>query len=266
MTLVLVNYANFRYKTAQKKNKITGLTFGGFDKVLSYTNRSIDKKFYRENREILTQERGNGYWLWKPYFIKKALDQVDMGDYVFYCDSGAHFINSVKPLIKLCNEFNTDIVSFELVHIEKYWTKRDAFLLMNCDSPKYYDSPQRLACYSLWRKSAFSVKFIDEYVELSKDKRLLTDCENRVGALNYDGFQDHRHDQSIFSLMLKKYNLIPFRDPSQWGNNSKALYPNSPYDQLIAHTRSRDQTFFEALKSGIKRRTEIVCRYLNKSR
>jgi len=39
------------------------------DEYYNYGPNDIDNEFKKKNIEILSQKRGNGYWLWKPYFI-----------------------------------------------------------------------------------------------------------------------------------------------------------------------------------------------------
>ena len=97
--IVLVNYANKLFSRAQKKNAESGLNIGGFDQIISYSPTDIDQDFYIKNRKILNQKKGNGYWIWKPYFIKKTLEKLNYGDYLFYCDSGSYFIDSIRNLI-----------------------------------------------------------------------------------------------------------------------------------------------------------------------
>jgi uncharacterized protein YndB with AHSA1/START domain len=72
-----------------------------------------------------------------------------------------------------------------------------------------------------------------------------------------DGFIEHRHDQSILSLIAIRKDIELFRHPSQYGNHLKTelyrdpgewlrcpystrgLYDNSPYGTLINHHRGR---------------------------
>jgi hypothetical protein len=123
---------------------------------------------------------------------------------------------------------------------------------MNCDSPKYSESNQRLASFSLWKKSNFTIDFINEFLDYAQDERLITDLENQCGYPNYPDFKEHRHDQSIFSLLSKKYDLNAYRDPSQWGNSSKIFYTNSKYEQLIEHTRKRNWHMLHQVKRKIQ--------------
>lgn len=257
---LLINYANNVFRKSRKLNSKTGKELGLFDDIISYSLQDIDKNFFEKNKSILSQKRGNGYWLWKPYFIKKSLELLNSGDFLFYCDSGSYFIKPITPLIDTSLDTGQEIIVFELQFMERFWTKRDAFILMDCDFPKYIETNQRLASFSLWRKTRFTMDFINEYLLYAQDARILTDLENQCGNPNYPGFVEHRHDQSIFSLLTKKYDLEAYRDPSQWGNGENRRYANSNYGQLIEHTRKRSKnrlrfgTLIEQLKNLIAKK------------
>jgi hypothetical protein len=249
---LLINYSDRAFRRSQELNSRTGITVGGFDEVISYGPEDIDRHFFSRNVQILSKKRGNGYWLWKPYFIRKSLRLLNEGDFLFYSDSGAYFIASVEPLIDISVTSGQDIVPFELTQIEKYWTKRDAFVLMGCDSHEYTHTQQRQASFSLWRKTVFTDRFAAEFLELAQDERLITDIDNRMGVPNYPGFIAHRHDQSIFSLLTKRHRVRAHRLPSQWGNALKGLYPDSRYGQLIQHTRLWKRSFAQRMIGVLK--------------
>ena len=211
---LLINYANSLVKTSQKINSATGLRVAGFDKVISYSPKDIDRNFYRRNRKILSQRRGNGYWLWKPYFIRKSLDLLDEGDLLFYCDSGLLFPSSIQPFTKAIEEANQQLLPFSLGEnlLEKTWTKRDAYILLGCDEPKYADSPQMVGGLHLWRKSKFATDFADEWLRYAQNERAITDMPNQLGKPNHPEFVEHRHDQSIFSLLVKKHGIKSYEE------------------------------------------------------
>jgi hypothetical protein len=88
---------------------------------------------------------------------------------------------------------------------------------------------------------------------------------NTTGKNDLGDFREHRHDQSILSLMAQKYRLPLYRMPTQYGNHYKTYpyrlneefncvnqyrqqqvkhyavvpYYNSPYFQLLDHHRSK---------------------------
>jgi hypothetical protein len=98
---------------------------------------------------------------------------------------------------------------------------------MNCDETKFTDSYQRLASFIVFRNSKVSKDFVEEWLHYCQDERILIDSDNIQGKNNYAEFLHRRHDQSVFSLLTKKYDLTVFRDPSQWGNSQVQNYSNS---------------------------------------
>jgi hypothetical protein len=235
----LMNYADHRYSHSQRLNSLSGLHVGKFDRLVSFGPRDIDGEFRQRHERILRLSRGGGLWLWKPYFILRRLNEMADGDLLFYCDAGACFIRRVAPLADLLERVRQDVLPFELDHPERVWSKRDALVLMQCDQPQFAEARQRLGGFSLWRASPRSRALAEELLSLARDERLLTDTPNTCGLPNYPGFVEHRHDQSLFSLLTKKHGLKAYRDPSQWGNRARGRHPESTYDQLIWLTRFR---------------------------
>ena len=86
--IAAVTCADERYQKAMKYNARTARKKGGVDRVYMYSVSDIDPEFREKNRHILSQPRGNGYWLWKPYFIARTLRLLQEGDYLVYCDAG----------------------------------------------------------------------------------------------------------------------------------------------------------------------------------
>ncbi len=242
-SITLVNYADKAFYRSQKINGVTARLFGHFNRILSYRPSDIDPVFFEKNIEVLSQPKGGGFWLWKPYFILKALKTVQEGDFVFYSDSGAFFVKPVLPLIQELEKSKQDIMCFELdERFEYQWTKRDCFLLMDQDHPADVQSLQRMATFSLFKKTKTSMNFVIEWLKYAQDSRVLTDSTSDTNN-NYPGFEAHRHDQSIFSLLTKKYQIKAFRDPSQWGNAWVSNHPDSSYDQILVITRKKSTDY-----------------------
>jgi hypothetical protein len=236
---LLVNFATGNFQDAQQFNSKTALKIGGFDRVLNAGPDLIDENFKDKYASILDGTKGAGYWLWKPYFILQALNQLQDGDVMMYADSASHFIDSANPLLELPAIYQQDVIPFELDLLEGTWTKRDTFVYMNADTLGFQETRQYLASFIVIRKSAFSMQFITEYLEYCCNPKILTDLDNFCGLPNYLGFTAHRHDQSVFSLLCKKYQLKGFRDPSQWGNSQASRFFNSSYPQILEHTRQK---------------------------
>ena len=235
--LLCINYADEKFRPWQQIQTLSARYFG-VDEVLEYSPQSLDAEFVKKNKFILDQPRGAGYWVWKPYIIKDALSRVKNGDYVFYVDSGAMFVNNPQLLIDTMNKNNVNIMVFGgvLNLLERNWTKRDAFILMDCDEEKYWNSGQIASGYILLKKSPEAENFIDDFLKYAQDPRIITDMPNQLGVENLPGFKENRHDQTIVSLLAKKRNLPVFRDPSQFrtvGIIPDEIIKRSTYPQIV---------------------------------
>lgn len=275
--IVAVNYANAKYRKAQKFNSKTAISKGKVDKVFSYSPKDLDADFRQKNSTILSQKRGNGYWLWKPYVILKTLREMREGDYLVYLDAGAFYINNVRWLIAEMEKDEQEIMSFELPFKEKCYTKRDAFILLQCDEKKYTESNQRMATMIVLKKSEDTLNFVKEWLYYGQKGEIITDMQNQSGYENDSRFIDHRHDQSIFSLLCKKHDIKAYRDPSQFGRFPELFYDLkidqkeilSGFPQIVAMHRRvevdsriyREQLLFAYAPRKV---VEIYLRYFNR--
>jgi hypothetical protein len=230
------NCCAYSKQRALKKAK----TVGGFDYVRSFNLDAMTLKFRETHKDLLKARRGAGYWLWKPYIMLKTLiENMNTSDIVMYQDAGAYIIRSTGPLLKLCEQSKEGIIVFSLGKIEHEYTKQDAFILMNMSFPEATDTFQRLASFVVLRKSCTSIQFAMEWLAYVSDKRIVSDEPNALGVPNPDSFRDNRHDQTVLSLLSKKWGLSAYRDPSQYGESvpGNSYYSSGPYKQIFMHDR-----------------------------
>lgn len=111
--------------------------------------------------KVLQFTRGGGY-IWKPYFIKKALQDLKDGDILVYCDTGCHFNKlgkeRVNQYLDLLNQSDTGILAFQLD--QKEYTKREVFNHFE-SSPAVIESDQLMAAIILLKKCDYAVQLID---------------------------------------------------------------------------------------------------------
>jgi hypothetical protein len=241
MKTYLCAYGTPEYSGSLKLLKKTAIEIGKVDEVFIYDKDwLLNSDFYLKNKYILDKPRGGGFWLWKIYIILESLKKMEDGDIIIYTDAGIKVINDLTPLYSLASKgINSGKLFFRIAggHLNKRWTKRDCFVLMNCDTKEHWDAVQTNAAFQVYVKNEENIKFLNEYLKYARDPRIITDDMNMCGKPNLPEFKDHRHDQSILSLLTVKYNFIMFRDPSQWGNNDKDDYSN--YEQLFEHHRQK---------------------------
>ena len=235
----LINYADITHYQAQVRNSDSGLTFGNFDEVIRFNKSYLSKDFLDRNAKIFAERKGAGLWLWKPYIIYQALTKFTLdGDYIFYSDAGAEWIAPVDPLIDIVeNEgivlFHTDPVSG---NTETQQTKADVFQKFCADDIKYYTSYPRHGGFQLYKNCNRAKDFIAAYLHFCQDYHLISDEESIYP--NFPDFKQHRHDQSIMSVLSKKYGIGSYRDPTQYGE--PYIQQSDGYKTLINHTRKFD--------------------------
>lgn len=231
---ILLNYADGKFLQSQVKNSQTGLA-AGFNVVYQMNRADIDPQFATEHSHILSQKRGVGYWLWKPYFIDRILKTMTENDILFYADSGSLFVRRMEPVFHAVRQDERGVLCFTLAgkHTERLWTKRDLFLHMGMYSSEYTDTPQRMASFMCFRGTDFARDLLKEYLCLATNPHLVTDSPNSDGWVEPD-FKDHRHDQSVWSLLTKKHNITILPDPTQWGVQHGE---NTEEQQFLFHTR-----------------------------
>lgn len=195
--------AKFQLDTALKKGKV--------DRTLCYNIADLDADFKRKNERILQAggERRKGCYLWKPYFVNKALADLADGDFLIYMDgAGGYYRASAAPVIHYMESNDIDMVgSRRYKYLEKHWTKRDAFVYMECDKEDYTDQYQCWAGFFTLKKTQNTCCIMNEWLQYAQDYRIITDAPNTCGLDNYEGFVENRHDQSILSILMRKYDV-----------------------------------------------------------
>lgn len=241
--IIAITYANEKYAKAAKLNVKTAKRTGKVDMALVYSPKDIEESFKKNHETILGYEKGNGYWLWKPYFIKRTLESMNEGEILIYTDSTIIYKEEAKKLVNAMEESHVDKMVFLLgkEYVDANYTKRDTFILMESDEEKYYATPQVNAAMIVFRKNEANMEFCAEWLKYASDERILTDIPNTCGKENYPGFLVHRHDQSVLSLLAKRHDSVFFVDPSQWGGGesdySIEIKERSNYPCIFNHHR-----------------------------
>lgn len=184
----------------------------GFE-TKGYNFSDLDEEFLKKNNSILKCSRGAGYWIWKPYIILDMLKNINYGDYLIYMDSGAFLMKSPDDYLRMIN--HKGILTFSLgIHKQSTWCKKDCFLKVFGKDEDYHNELQILGSFLFLRKCDYTIKFIQEWLNLCEDFHLVSD-EQSVNE-NYVDFKEHRHDQALLSLLVYKHDIMYLPDITQW--------------------------------------------------
>lgn len=215
----LVTYGDTNYKDIKESFLKSAVTAGFFDEIHSFSELDLDAGFYKKIYEPVKSCRGGGYWIWKPYFVKKILNNLETNDILIYCDAGCTINkngkNRFNQYIDMVLAAESGTVDFALNWREYQFTKAEVFSYFQSAS-EIMNSAQLVGGILILRKCPHTIKLVDLWLETAVNHPFLFTDEQK--SSQYEGFIDHRHDQSIFSVIRKTYgaNIIPnetsFRD------------------------------------------------------
>lgn len=197
---------------------------GFFDTVTCLDENGLDPAFQREFASHLTfGSRGYGYWCWKPQVCLQLLDTLPDGDVVIYADAGCHIHAEGVPQLALYADaairakdgflvFEQDPGSGLTPRAphdchEERWTKEDLFqfLAIPADSP-LRTSNQVVSGIFAFRVGPISRRLFADWLRIYRTDFSLADDTPSVRPC-VSTYREHRHDQSIFSLLVKSLRV-----------------------------------------------------------
>jgi len=194
--------------------------FNVFDKIIGLTEKDLnnDTEFFNKHHTFIeNNSRGYGYWLWKSYIVKKQLEVMNDNDILVYADAGCVMnVNGKQRLLEYFEMVNNNygILSFEMDHLEKTWTKMDIF--QHLDGYKYLETGQLIATIFIIKKCKHSVDLVNKWYDNCCIYNLIDDSSSQLN--NDVSFIENRHDQSIWSIIRKKYGSIIINDETYYHN------------------------------------------------
>ena len=247
VNLHFVSYAAGSFKNNIKSNSWFVRAFIRPKTVKFYTDKDLRKtNFYQSNKKLLDESRGAGYWVWKPYFILERLKSIPEGEMLIYqdCGFGYRFKNFIYP--RRLIEFTEHYGCVPGVYIPErgnnlQWTKKDVFVRMDCDSEEYWGTPQVQATISLWKNNAANRAFITLWLDACCNRKLVSDDVSLKGCVNHPDFVEHRHDQSLLTLLTTKYKLAI---PNQ---SDEVVLLNKSISMIELHLRAKTSIYYKYL-------------------
>lgn len=213
MSIHFITYGDDNFKKSRERICKEAENTKWFSTIKYYTNNDYSLDFYNKNKDILDNKVGGGFWIWKPYFIKKHLDLINDNDYLVYLDSGCTInkdgYKRFKEYLDIVKNHNTGIIAFQYTNnyfTEKVWNTNEIFNYFNVkDNKKIIDSFQILGGVQIIQKKQTSVEIINKWYSVITDNiNLFTNYYNENQDKSY--FKDNRHDQSVQSVIKKLYN------------------------------------------------------------
>lgn len=202
-----------RYNDAANRFKVQLENLEIFDEIFAFTELNLKKRedFWKKNGNFIEKnKRGYGYWIWKPYLIMQQLECMKDDDILFYADSGCEVDCSKKDkFIELKNYFmkedcNPILSRKQFGFKEENYCKMDTFKALDCCDSSIMKTPQYQATFLAFKNTKKVRNFVKKWYEscIMEDYHLLDDTPSKLN--NVHSFKEHRHDQSLFSILYKK--------------------------------------------------------------
>ena len=200
-----VTFADSKYVRTLTRILKEAKSFVLFDTIEGYTeNTPLMKDFINIHKNFISSNfRGFGYWIWKSYIVLLTFDKIAYNDVVVYTDVGCELnpkgISRLKEYIELA--LLNDLVVFKLRYKKSEYTKMDLFDFLNCKD--IMETNQIMAGVWIIRKTPRTEKFLKSWLNLATENNYHFSDDSPSILPNSENFVEHRHDQSIFSLLIK---------------------------------------------------------------
>lgn len=135
--------------------------------------------------------------------------QINDDDILLYVDLGCEFdAQGAKKLLETLQGLkSSDMIGFALGAIERQYTKGDIFRYFGVENDaRFAESSQICGTIIFMKKSTKTLQIIDEWLNILKNHFDLID-DSPSQTPNLQGFIQNRHDQSIWSMLNKKYGF-----------------------------------------------------------
>ena len=170
-----------------------------YDEVPKQISNNSDLRFIEKNK------RGYGYWIWKPMVILDFLKNNQEVDRLIYLDAGCELSLNQETIIDFFGEYEaSDAVVFYMSEIvEQEYSKTALLSYLNTTDIQKNEAQISATVFCMQR--SFAESFANNWLTVmrSKEYSLVNDSLGQ----EIDSFIDHRHDQSVFSLLIKKTRI-----------------------------------------------------------
>ena len=245
-------------------------------KIFSYSDLIDEKKQQIKNFFKKNQKRLFGYGSWKATIIKSYLEQIPKDSILQYSDVGCHFnkkgIDRLKDYAKLCDKNNIlafqykkpDFNNYPKLKFQEYfeyeYTKGDLYRYLQIkDDSLLLKSQQIWSGTMFFKNNKFTKELLNEWVKVLNISNLIDDSKSQ--SKNDNKFIEHRHDQSAFSLLCKKNNILTLSaSECEWGEvNGARTWEHLSHNPIHAK-RDKEYNLFKRFinrqKKNLKRMFE----------
>lgn len=209
MKKVLLSFGDSRMKLQAKRLLKQAKAMDLYDEIYICNENNLSTSFRTKYKnQLILGTRGFGYWSWKPQIIYQILNDLQDGDVLQYLDIGCHLNpkgrERLKEYFAIAEAAPSGLFVFCSNSVEAHFSKGDLLDFLGVrDRADIIYTPQIEAGISFIRKCPATMKILADWLAvIEHDFSLINDDKSKSD--NLPGFIEHRHDQSIFSILAKK--------------------------------------------------------------
>ena len=186
-----------------------------FDNIIGYTDQDLkqDTEYWGKHRDFIeNNQRGYGYYIWKSWVVKRTMENMKNDDILVYVDAGCTINTYAKKRLEeyvdMVRKSKHGIISFQMDLSSQKYTKIELFDYMEV-SQEDRTKKQFVAGILILRKNENTMKIVNEWYRVSHIPEMINDERSMI---QHPDFIDHRHDQSILSILFYKYGSVVIPD------------------------------------------------------
>lgn len=277
MKVYFVTYGSGDFLLTARRLAIEAHELGFFEKIFSFTEKDLPISI--QSSPLFHSKKGGGYWLWKPFIIQKVLNEIQNNDIVVYSDAGNELFISEKwqqyfDLLKIHSsiffqykenfdygwkKFNASYSNSAQI---KCWTKASTIIhfksLFESDL-EWLEKSKIMAGLIFIKKDSDSLRLINEWLQtMLYFPELICDVMEYEKNSQHLYFSQHRHDQSILSILVryfeKQSNLIILNEEFESAHEAQIAKTT----RKVIIKKKRFLTF-EQIRKRIKAKFKFLC-------
>lgn len=242
MSFHLLTFADSKFKPSLDRLRSQAVDLNVFNEIHICDENYISELIKKYSLKFFHENPGFGFWIWKPYLIRKTLKNLKEEDVLIYMDAGCEINPKAKRkfnfFIKKLNK-SKGIIAPQLMfnyQAEKLSTKKDVLEFLGVsDNDKILNSPQIEANLIFIKKNKFSISLIEQWYNYSLNIQLLN-FESNWDDVNRN---NHKSDQSLFSIICKLNNIMTIPYYEFYLN----LYTKINFEFLDGKVKARNDEF-----------------------
>jgi len=251
MTLHLVSFGNIeRFGGATTRVKIQASQWRYqqqpvFQTVNVFNEQHLQQQhgeFWKQHAaHIGANPRGFGYWVWKSYLVRHIMNQVGEDHTVFWMDVGCQLNFPALPRLHQYQQLAQQhgILCFDVGMPDYMWTKASTAYRIAANNTALMNTGQIISGIVMWKNNQFNRNLVNTWYNICAENQYQYITDSASPIENHSKFREHRHDQSVLSLLIKQagaYCALPDETYFTNWHQDGATYP-------IWATRNPTSTF-----------------------